>query len=74
MLAGPAWIKAAPQGYLEGHLKVVFLRAVERSDNMPRPAAAPESYAEYPLIISSQSGRKEIARITADKDGNYRVG
>jgi hypothetical protein len=74
MLAGTASIKAAPQGFMEGHLKIVSLRAVEPSDNMPRPAAvAPETYAEYPLIILSQDEKKEIARMTADESGNYRV-
>src|SRR5438132_7801457 len=69
-LAGAASIKAAPQGFMEGHLKIVVIRAVE-PDNVPQPA--PESYAEYPLIILSQDGKKEIARLTADKSGNYRV-
>jgi hypothetical protein len=68
-----AAIKAAPQGFLEGHLKIVSLRAVEPSDEMPRQTVAPESYAEYPLIVLSQDGQKEIARVTADANGNYRV-
>jgi hypothetical protein len=70
MLAGTASIKAAPQGFMEGHLKIVVVRAVE-PDNMPQPA--PETYAEYPLIILSQDGKREIARLTADKSGNYRA-
>ena len=70
MLAGAASIKAAPQGFMEGHLKIVVIRAVE-PDNVPQPA--PESYAEYPLIILTQDGKREIARLTADKSGNYRV-
>jgi len=68
MLAGSDSIKAAPQGFMEGHLKIVVIRAVE-PDNMPQP----ENYAEYPLIILSQDGKREIARLTADKSGNYRV-
>ena len=55
---------------MEGHLKIVVIRAVE-PDNMPQPA--PETYAEYPLIILSQDGKREIARLTADKSGNYRT-
>jgi hypothetical protein len=70
MLAGTASIKAAPQGFMEGHLKIVVIRAVE-PDDMPQPA--PETYAEYQLIILSQDGKREIARLTADKSGNYRV-
>ena len=68
MLASSASIKAAPQGFMEGHLKVVVIRAVE-PDNMPQP----ENYAEYPLIILSQDGKREIARLAADNSGNYRV-
>jgi hypothetical protein len=68
MLAGSASIKAAPQGFIEGHLKITVIRAVE-PDNMP-PS---ENYAEYPLIILTQEGKREIARLTADKSGNYRV-
>jgi hypothetical protein len=70
MLAGTASIKAAPQGFVEGHLKIVVIRAVEL-DDMPQPA--PETYAEYPLVILSQDGKREIARLTADKSGKYRV-
>src|SRR4029453_3237290 len=70
MLAGAASTEAAPQGFMEGHLKIVGIRGVE-SDNMPQPA--PETYAEYPLIILSQDGKRKIARLTADKSGNYRA-
>jgi hypothetical protein len=70
MLAGSASVKAAAEGFMDGHLKIVVIRAVE-PDNMPQ--SAPETYAEYPLIILSQDGKREIARLTADKSGNYRV-
>jgi hypothetical protein len=67
-LAGTASVKAAPQGFMEGHLKIVVIRPVE-SDSIPPP----ENYAEYPLIILTQEGKREIAQLTADKSGNYRV-
>jgi len=63
---------ALPPGIVEGHLKIVSPRGVEPSDNMPR-AVAPETYAEYPLIILSQDGQKGIARVIADENGNYRT-
>jgi hypothetical protein len=72
MLAGTASIKATPQGFVEGHLKLVFPKMVE-PDNMPRAAVPPESYDKYPLIILARDGKKEIARVTADENGNYRV-
>jgi hypothetical protein len=64
---------AVPPGFLEGHLKIVSLRAVEASDEMPRQTVTAETYAEYPLIVLSQDGKKEIARVTADGSGNYRA-
>jgi hypothetical protein len=74
MLAETASIEATTQGFMEGHLKIVFMSPVELSDEMPQPAVAPETYAQYPLIISSQEEKKEVARVTADESGNYRVG
>jgi hypothetical protein len=65
---------AAPPGFLEGRLKIVFLGAVESSDEMPRQTVTAETYAEYPLIILSQEGQKVIAPVAADETGNYRAG
>src|SRR5262249_61456353 len=48
MLAGSSSVKAAPQGFMEGHLKITVIRAVE-PDNIPEPAS--ETYAQHPLII-----------------------
>jgi hypothetical protein len=74
VLAGSATSSdALPSGTMEGHLTIVSPGAVEPSDNMPRPAVAPETYAKYPLIILSQEGKKEIARVIADENGNYRA-
>src|SRR5438093_11541825 len=64
---------ALPSGVMEGHLKIVSPRAVEPSDAVPRPAVAPETYAEYPLIILSQDGEKQIASIIPDESGHYRI-
>ena len=62
---------AVPPGFIEGHLKIVSLKPVELADgNVEKGAGA---YSEYPLIILSQDGQKEIARVTADADGNYRL-
>jgi hypothetical protein len=32
-----------------------------------------ENYAEHPLIVLSRNRNEEIARVTADENGNYRV-
>jgi len=65
-------VKAASEGYLEGHLKIIFSKAVE-SDDTPRAEIAPQSYAEYPLVILTQQGRREIKHLTTDAEGDYRV-
>jgi hypothetical protein len=70
LLAMP--VKATSQGYLEGHLKIVFGTAVE-SDDMAQPQVLPETYGRYPLVILSRQGKKEVARLTADANGNYRA-
>ncbi len=68
-----ASMNAATEGFLEGHLSIVSPREAGASDDMPRQIVAPETYAKYPLIILSQDGNKEVARLTADEDGNYRI-
>ncbi len=72
VLACTASVDAAPPGFLEGHLKIYSPKEVELADgNTPTKTAA--NYADYPLLILSQDGKKEIARVTADGDGNYRT-
>jgi hypothetical protein len=73
LLAFSSSLNAAEQGFLEGHLKIIFGMAAQPSDDMPRPEIAPESYAEYPLVVLSQDGKKEVARLTANEDGNYHI-
>jgi hypothetical protein len=75
ILAGTIKSNAVPPGFMEGHLKITWLGAAEAeaSDEMPRQAVAPETYAKYPLIVLTQDRKSEIARVTADGNGNYRV-
>ena len=73
VLAGSATSSdALPSGVMEGHLKILSPRAFDLGDENAATVTA-ENYAEYPLIILSQGGKKEIARVTADENGNYRV-
>jgi hypothetical protein len=62
----------AVPGFLEGHLRILAFRDVELAEGNP-PKFSAGNYAEYPLIILSQDGKKEIARVTADGNGNYRL-
>src|SRR6267378_4767283 len=75
----PGLINAAPQGFLEGQLKITSARPVELDDENPsRPVdgklvAAGADYANYPLVVLSKGERKQVARITADAQGHYRA-
>jgi hypothetical protein len=59
-------------GFLEGHLKIISGKEVELADGNV-PAITAENYAQFPLIVLSQGGKKEIARLTADGNGKYRT-
>ncbi len=72
VVAGTASANAAPQGSVEGQLKIFSLRPVQLDDENT-PTLAAKNYADYPLIILTQGERKQIARITADAEGNYRA-
>jgi carboxypeptidase family protein len=72
VLAGTTSINAAAPGFVEGHLKIISPREVELANGTPASITA-ESYAEYPLIILSKDGKNEVARVTADKNGDYRA-
>jgi hypothetical protein len=61
-----------PPGFVEGHLKIISGKEVELADGHV-PAITAENYAQFPLIVLSQSGKKEIARLTADGNGKYRT-
>ena len=61
-----------PPGFVEGHLKIISGKEVELADGNA-PVITAENYAQYPLIILSQGGKKEINRVTADGNGKYRT-
>jgi hypothetical protein len=63
---------AVPPGFVEGHLKIVSFKTVELAEGNTSKVAT-VNHADYPLLILSKVGHKEVARVTADKDGNYRV-
>jgi hypothetical protein len=63
---------ALPSGIMEGHLKIFSPKPVDLGDENAATVTA-EDYAEYPLLILSRGEKKEIARITADTNGNYRA-
>jgi hypothetical protein len=59
-------------GFLEGRLRILAFKEVELAESSGSKFST-GNYAEYPLIILSQDGKREIARVMADGSGNYRV-
>ena len=59
-------------GFVEGRVRILASAGVELAEGNP-PKFSGANYAEYPLIILSQDGKKEVARVTADENGKFRV-
>ena len=72
LTGGAAASDAVPPGFVEGHLKIISPTPVELADGNT-PTVTAEIYSEYPLIILNREEKKEITRVTADRNGNYRV-
>jgi hypothetical protein len=64
--------QAPAAGTLQGHLKIVSLATVQPADGSI-PTVTPETYKEYPLAVLSSDGKQQIASVTADAHGNFRV-
>src|SRR5712691_3385023 len=73
LVCGTALICAAPQGSVEGHLKILPFREVDLADGENSNTTTPQAYPKYPLVVLSSDGKREIARLTADVQGNYRT-
>jgi hypothetical protein len=73
LICGAASTDAAPPGLLNGHLKIISLREVELADGENTRTTTPQAYSEYPLVVLSGDGKREITRLTADAQGNYRA-
>jgi carboxypeptidase family protein len=68
-------IRAADQvapGFLEGHLTIAAPKPVEVAEAGAAKGATVD-YANYPLVILRGTDHQEVARVTADRDGRYRV-
>jgi len=53
-------------------LKIISPKEVELAEET-QSKTTEKNYGDYPLIVLSQDGKKEIAHVTADGNGNYRV-
>lgn len=72
LFAAAASVDGAPSGFLEGHLKIFAHKEVELAEGTQSKATMGD-YPDYPLIVLSGDGKKEIAHAAADENGNYRV-
>jgi hypothetical protein len=66
--AGPS----ASPGFLEGRLKVHMSGGAKLADGEEAKAAS-VNYAAYPMVVVRKDNREEIARITPDENGHYRI-
>ena len=57
---------------MEGHLKILSRNPVDLGDENAMTITA-RNYDDYPVLILSRDEKKEIARVTADENGDYRV-
>jgi hypothetical protein len=65
-------LAAASPGILEGHLKIISLKEVEPADATPSKMTA-DNYTDYPLVVLSRDQKTEVAHVTPDENGNYRI-
>jgi hypothetical protein len=72
LAGGAALSDELPSGLMEGHLKIRSSNPVDLGDENATTITA-GNYDDYRLLILSRDGQKEITRITADGNGNYRV-
>ena len=64
--------QVAQSGFLQGHLTIVSLAQTEPAGAAPSKGTV-ENYGDYPLLVLSSAGQKEIARVIADAHGDFRV-
>ena len=65
-------VTPAKPGFLEGNLSIHSEIGVDQADK-PSPTPDQTSYKEYPLAVFSKDHRTEIAEVTVDEHGHYRV-
>jgi len=70
--AGAPAQRPAANGVLQGHLSIFSLTPVQ-PDDATLPGVTAETYKNYLLVVLTQDGKKEVARLTADEHGNFRV-
>ena len=65
-------ITPASPGFLEGNLSIHSERGVDLADK-PSPTPDQTSYKEYRLAVFSKDHRTEVAEVSVDEHGHYRL-
>jgi hypothetical protein len=74
LIGSAAWSDPVLPGFIEGHVKIFPLKEVDlANDGNAAKTVTKEPYAEYPLLVLTRDGKKEITQMTADQNGNYRI-
>jgi hypothetical protein len=73
LIASAALLEGGSPGFLEGHLRIISPKEVDLGDGTPSQMTA-HNYIDYPLVILSRDQKTEIAHVTPDENGNYRIG
>ena len=61
-----------PVGFLEGRLKIVSIKEVELAGARPsKPQVG--NYADFPLVVLNRATQQQVARITPDQNGAYKL-
>ena len=65
---------SAPQvpGILSGHVDIGPLVPVSRV-GVPDPTPSPEMYAAWKIVVLSEDGKRELARVDIGPTGDYQV-
>jgi hypothetical protein len=62
----------APVGFVEGRLKIISIKEVEVAGQGTAKTMA-GNFADYPLVVLNKTTRQQVARMTPDRNGNYRM-
>jgi len=74
LIVSAAWSDSVAPGFLEGRVKIFPLGDANLADDGNLAVPVTEApYTEYPLMVLTRDGKKEVTRVTPDRNGNYRV-
>jgi hypothetical protein len=65
-------VTPAQPGFLEGDLSIHSGRGVDLADK-PSPSPNQTSFKEYPLAVFSKDHQTEVAEVSVDEHGHYRL-